>query len=168
MVSSWVVPTVVSVVVVAVSAYISCTVDPSPWHPQELAWWNALSKPFFTPPTRVFGLAWAALYGLMALCGAVLFHAKPSAERTVALSTWLFCVIMIAGWSLIFFGAKLLGASLVAIVGMLAASIVLVVSAWSVAPLAAALAAPFLAWISFATVLTAAIWSANIDMPPTP
>jgi tryptophan-rich sensory protein len=61
----------------------------------------------------------------------------------------------------VFFGAHALGAALVVIVVMWLAILLTIVLFWRVQRLAAALLVPYLAWVSFATALNAALWRLN-------
>jgi tryptophan-rich sensory protein len=68
---------------------------------------------------------------------------------------------MIGGWSQLFFKHRNLAVSTVAAAGMVATGAEYVRQAKSVDPTAAKLGIPFVAWVSFATALTATIWSLN-------
>ena len=68
---------------------------------------------------------------------------------------------MNAEWPVLFFGLKAPGAALVAIVILWATILALIVWWWRLERISALLLVPYLAWVSFATALNAAIWRLN-------
>jgi tryptophan-rich sensory protein len=68
---------------------------------------------------------------------------------------------MIGGWSRLFFKRRDLGVSTVAAATMVATGVEFVRQAKHVDTAASRAGIPFVAWVSFATVLTAALWSLN-------
>jgi tryptophan-rich sensory protein len=66
-----------------------------------------------------------------------------------------------AGWTIVFFGLNALGWAIVEILVLVAAILVTTVLFWTVRPLAGVLFLPYLAWTTFATYLTIAIWYMN-------
>ena len=120
-----------------------------------------LDKPGFTPPDPVFGIVWPLIQGGLAWGGYRLFRGKPTPARYAAAALWSFNVAMIGGWSELFFGGKKLGASTLAAGGMLATGAVFTVVAAKVDRKAAATGLPFVAWLSFATLLAGEVWRRN-------
>jgi benzodiazapine receptor len=70
-------------------------------------------------------------------------------------------VLMIGGWSRLFFGRRNLAQSTVAAAAMVGSSIAYVRQAQKVDNFAARAAAPFAGWVTFATIHTASIWALN-------
>jgi tryptophan-rich sensory protein len=64
-------------------------------------------------------------------------------------------------WSILFFGMQSPGWALVEIVVLWLAIGVTIRLFWVVVPAAGALLLPYLAWVSFATVLNASLWWLN-------
>jgi tryptophan-rich sensory protein len=64
-------------------------------------------------------------------------------------------------WSFVFFGARLIGPALAVIAALLAAILANAFLFWRVDRAAGALLLPYAAWVSFATVLNAALWRLN-------
>jgi tryptophan-rich sensory protein len=88
--------------------------------------------------------------------------AKPrSLERTRALVIYGIQLALNAVWTPVFFGLHnpLLG--LVVIVSLLVMIATTIVYFWRIDRLASMLLAPYIAWVSFATALNAAIWILN-------
>jgi len=125
------------------------------------SWYAGLQKPPFNPPNAVFGPVWTVLYLMMAVAGHRLWQARGHAARGRALSLWFVQLAVNCAWSFLFFGAHRPGLALIdigALLGLIVASIVVFAR---IDRLAAWLFAPYLAWVSFATVLNAAIWYLN-------
>jgi tryptophan-rich sensory protein len=134
------------------------------WGPQRLVpgiWYRLLHKPPFQPPDKAIPLAWTAIDTALAV-GAYRLLRKPAAPaRTRALGLWALNVGMIGAWSGIFFGLRNLPASTAAAAAMVGTGAAYVAQARRVDPPAAVAGVPFVAWVGFATVLTAALWQRN-------
>jgi len=61
----------------------------------------------------------------------------------------------------VFFGARLIGPALLVIAALLAAIVANAILFWRVDRWAGALLVPYAAWVSFATLLNAALWRLN-------
>ena len=122
------------------------------------AWFNALAKPSFMPPTWLFAPVWSVLYFLMAVAAWRVY--RVDGVRT-AIVLWFVQLVVNAAWTPLFFGLHRVDLALADI----AALIVLIVATTAVFfrrdRLAGALMIPYLAWVSFATALTFAIWKLN-------
>lgn len=121
-------------------------------------WYAYLDKPFFNPPNWVFGPVWTTLYTLM---GVALFlscrYGKPAQKATTA-SYWFYAQLVVNTlWSIVFFGFHSLWGGLLVIVTLwlLIAQTMRLFA--QVKPVAAWLLVPYLAWVSFATVLNLGI-----------
>jgi translocator protein len=109
------------------------------------------------PPVRYVVLIDSAL-----AVGAYRLLRRPdSAPRNRALAWWALNVGLIGGWSGLFFGRRNLPASTAVAAAMVGTGAAYVVQARAVDRPAAAAGVPFVAWVAFATVLTAAIWRRN-------
>lgn len=109
----------------------------------------------------MFGLVWPVLETMHAVGGYRLLRAPPGQGRTAALALWALTSSMIGGWSVLFFGTKRLDASVAAAAGMFAAEAAYLPQAAKVDRPAAWLDAPLLAWLGFATWLSARIAQRN-------
>jgi len=145
----------------AIPLALSASTSPSPLHPRTFAWYKSLRQPFFKPPDWAVPLAWAGIEACLAAAAYRLVKAEPSAARTRALATLGFNITMIGVWSRLFFGRRALATSTVAATAMVATGAVFVRQARRVDPVAANAGIPFVAWVGFASVLTAAIWRLN-------
>jgi benzodiazapine receptor len=151
---------------VASSAFIvplalSASSSPSPNHPRILFWYWSLRKPFFKPKDWVIPVAWFGIEGALATAAYRLLQSNPSVARSRALAWLGWNVALIGGWSRLFFKRRLLGVSTLAAVSMVASGAEYIRQAKRVDSVAARAGIPFLAWVSFATVLTGTIWALN-------
>lgn len=124
-------------------------------------WYQGLHKPPFNPPNWLFGPVWTALYGMIAFAGWRLWRRRTRATAQAALIAWTAQLALNGAWSFLFFGAHLTGAALIDILLLVAAIVGAIVLSWRACRTSAALMAPYLAWVGFATVLNAAIWRLN-------
>lgn len=125
------------------------------------AWYAELTKPTWTPPGWLFGPVWTVLYATIAVSGWLLWRRSERPGARAALAAWSVQMLLNALWSWLFFGLQAPGVALGEILALWTAILATVVLAWRVRPLAGALLLPYLAWVGFAAVLNAAIWSLN-------
>ena len=124
-------------------------------------WYQTLVRPAIAPPNWVFGPVWTVLYALMAIAAWRVELAEPSRLRTWGLALFLLQLALNFLWSWIFFKQHAIGAALIEVV-LLWASIGATTLVFArVSPVAAWLMAPYLAWVSFASVLNGAYWRLN-------
>jgi len=128
-------------------------------------WYRHLSKPSWQPPSWAFPVAWTALYADIALVSALTIadlqesgREDEAREYAVALGTNL---VLNAGWSALFFGAKQLRVSTVEAVALAASSADLVRRAAGASPEKGVILAPYAAWTAFAAALTAELTRRN-------
>jgi len=124
-------------------------------------WYPTLTRPVFAPPNWVFGPVWTALYAMMGVASWLVWRApdRPRARRALAL--YGLQLLLNLAWSWLFFGLRQPLAALVEIVALLT---LIALTTLRFAPLsraAAALMMPYLAWVSFATLLNAGFWWLN-------
>ncbi|MCB0906091.1 MAG: tryptophan-rich sensory protein [Nocardioidaceae bacterium] len=128
-------------------------------------WYAGLRKPGWQPPGWAFPLVWTPLYADIAgTSGAVLTELEESGRDTEAAAyrrALALNLVLNAGWSMVFFGAKRLRAAVPVAVVLAASSADLARRAGKVKrPYGLALA-PYAAWTSFATVLNAEVARLN-------
>lgn len=124
-------------------------------------WYALLAKSSFNPPNWLFGPAWGILFALMGIALYVVWQQKKSAKRTQAL--WLFWVQFVfnIAWSFIFFGQHAVLAGLYEIIVMWVAIVLTIVAFARVSKSAAWVMLPYLAWVTFATILNYSVWVLN-------
>lgn len=125
------------------------------------SWYRTLAKPSWNPPDKLFGPVWTALYGLMGLA-LVLIRRQPRDSRTNrAQAVFGLQLAFNLAWSFVFFGNRSLRGGLV-IIGLLWVAIVATIAEfWRLRPSAALLLVPYLAWVSFASILNADVARRN-------
>jgi tryptophan-rich sensory protein len=123
-----------------------------------LGWYATLAKPGFTPPDRVFGPVWSALYVLMAVAAWRVWKAETSLlSIRRALAMFLVQLALNALWSPVFFGARRPDVAFVVIVMLLGALCVTLLQFFRVDRLAGWLLTPYLVWVTYAAALNGAI-----------
>ena len=123
------------------------------------AWFVALKKPVWNPPSWIFGPVWTTLYVMIAIAGGRVFSA--AGDRTAPRRFWIVQLVLNGLWSLLFFGLHRIDLALIDIVGMVTAIAGFVGVTWKKDRIAAWLFLPYLAWVSFATVLNATLLVLN-------
>ena len=116
-------------------------------------WYAGLAKPSFNPPNHLFGPIWTVLYTLMGIAAWMVWKQPSSRQRTLAL-TW-FCLQLVLNflWSFLFFYRHGLQAALGEILALWAAILVAMLLFFRVRRPAGWMLVPYLAWVSFASVL---------------
>ena len=128
-------------------------------------WYAALDKPPYQPPGAAFPVAWTTLYTDLALTSAHALDRLEGAGRTEEATRYRRALginlVVNGAWSWVFFRWHRLDAA-VLVAGVLALSSAdLVRRTARVSPAAAAALAPYPAWCTFATVLSADIARRN-------
>ena len=121
-------------------------------------WYVELKKPFFSPPNWLFAPVWTLLYALMGWAVGLVWHyGRRHRWGKTALYHFGAQLIFNGLWSLVFFGLlnPLLGVIIIVILWILIERTIY----WFrlVDKRAALLLYPYLAWVSFATVLNGSI-----------
>jgi tryptophan-rich sensory protein len=124
-------------------------------------WYAALQKPSFNPPNWLFGPVWTALYIMMGVAFYLVWRTPPSAARKKALRAFLVQFALNCAWTPIFFALHQLGAALVVIVLMWTAILRTIFLFAPFSKTGSWLLVPYISWVSFATLLNAAIWWLN-------
>jgi len=125
------------------------------------SWYATLAKPAFNPPAWVFAPVWTALYLMIAVAGWRVWRRRGLAGARAAMSAYAVQLALNLGWSILFFGGRMIGVALAEIALLLAAIVVNAALFWRVERAAALLLLPYAAWVAFATVLNAALWRLN-------
>ena len=120
--------------------------------------YRTLTKPSWNPPNAVFPVAWTLLYGCM---GVAAYLAQAAGAGPDAMKLYKLQLALNLAWSPLFFLAEDLTAALVGIVALDAAALATGKHFAAVSARAGQLWAPYLAWLAFATLLTAKLWLDN-------
>ena len=130
--------------------------------PQIAGWYSALNKPSFNPPPWLFAPVWTTIYIMIAIAAYLVWTRRDSSRTyTTATSIYIVQLLLNFSWSIVFFGLHGIGAAL-AVILFLWVGIILNISWFSKFDKAAAwLLAPYLLWVSFASVLNLSIYLLN-------
>ena len=124
-------------------------------------WYASLAKPSWNPPNWIFGPVWTVLYAVIGVAGWRLWARRGTAAGTRALQAFAVQLALNFAWTPIFFGLQRPGLALAEIVALLGAIAATIALSWRTDRAAAALLMPYMAWVSFAAALNAAIWRLN-------
>ena len=123
--------------------------------------YQQLTLPAFAPPSWVFSPVWTALYLSMATAALLVWRSKPQDQTPPVLAVFLIHLIANALWSWLFFAWQTgLGAT-VGVLILLGMVLWLTLRFRHYSQLAMLLMVPYVAWVSFATLLTISIWRLN-------
>lgn len=130
------------------------------------SWYASLAKPSFQPPGWLFGPVWTTLYTLMGIAVWRVVRVSPRTRGVRwALALFALQLVLNAAWSPVFFGAHAIGAALVILSALALVLVATIVTFWRIDRPAAFLLVPYLAWVSFATILNATILHLNPAAP---
>ena len=126
-------------------------------------WYPTLVKPSFNPPNWIFAPVWTSLYVMMGVAAGFIWNqiTTQKAAVTKALQFFTIQLVLNALWSYLFFGLHNLMLATIEVV-LLWLMIFETYSQFAkINKTASYLMLPYLAWVSFASVLTACIWWLN-------
>jgi translocator protein len=124
-------------------------------------WYQQLDRPGWAPPSWIFGPVWTTLYALMGISAWLVWVERGFRAGAVALGLFLLQLVANGAWSWIFFGLQRMDLALIEIVVLWVLILATILAFWRIHRLAAVLLLPYLAWVSFATALNAALWQMN-------
>lgn len=126
-------------------------------------WYPTLIKPSFNPPNWIFAPVWSMLYVMMGVAAGMVWNKIEFDKEVVKKALIVFSVQLAlnALWSFLFFGLKnpMLAGLEIIILWLLIYETYLQFA--KINKIAGYLLLPYLAWVSFATVLNASIWWLN-------
>lgn len=124
-------------------------------------WYPTLQKPAFNPPAWVFGPVWTTLYLMIGVAGWRVWRLRGFAGARAAMIVYALQLALNFGWSLIFFGQRMIGLAFLELLVLLGVILVNLALFWRIDRLAGWLLAPYAAWVAFAGVLNFSIWRLN-------
>ena len=125
------------------------------------SFYGQLTQPAWAPPAWIFGPVWTALYALMAVAAWLVWRAGGFDMHRTALTLFLVQLALNAIWSWLFFALHWGAAALADIFLLWIFILATLIAFWRIRPLAAVLLMPYLAWVSFASVLNYSVWQLN-------
>ena len=125
-------------------------------------WYRALRQPGWSPPDWAFPVGWTTVYAFTVAAGVTAWRAAHrGAERTRLVTLFAFNAFLNVVWSLIFFRLHRPDWALVEVVPFWLSIAALIAVAARRSTRARLLLVPYLAWVSFASVLNAAVVALN-------
>lgn len=123
-------------------------------------WYSLLTKPSFNPPNWIFGPVWTLLFIMMAI-SAYLVWSKGHQRSNSGFLFFVIHLIVNVSWSLAFFTLHnpLLALYIIDLLWLFI--IFLIVYFWKINRLSSFLLMPYLAWVSFASILNFYIFILN-------
>lgn len=125
------------------------------------AFYAQLDRPAWAPPASLFGPVWSVLYVLIGVAAWLVWRERGWAGGRAALALFVAQLALNALWTWLFFAWRQGGLALAEIVVLWALIVLTLVAFWRVRRAAALLLVPYLAWVTFATALTASLWRRN-------
>ena len=125
-------------------------------------WFQSLNKPFFQPPNWLFGPVWTVLYILMSV--SIWLISKQGFKTKIAKQAlYLFITQLVLNslWSLVYFGMQQILGAFVLIIFIWIFILLTIIWFSKINKVAGYLLLPYILWVSFATVLNAALWLLN-------
>lgn len=123
-------------------------------------WYTTLNKPFFNPPSWLFGPVWTLLYIMMGISLGLVWNIKNNLTNSA--TAWFGVQLLLnLSWSFAFFYFESPFSALIIIVLLWASIVKCIILFKSIAKYAAYLLIPYLLWVSFATLLNFEIWRLN-------
>jgi benzodiazapine receptor len=120
-----------------------------------------LNRPPWAPPGWLFGPVWSTLYTLMGIAAWLVWRQRGMAGARSAVLLFIAQLAANALWSWLFFAWRQGALAFAEVVLLWCLILATVIAFKRISALAAALLLPYLAWVSFASVLTFSIWQRN-------
>lgn len=125
------------------------------------SWYAGIEKPAFNPPGWVFGTVWTTLYVLIGVSAWLVWRRRGVDGARGPLLLWLAQLALNALWPALLFASRRPDLASLEIAALWIAILATIVAFRRVRPLAAWLLVPYLAWVTFASILTFTIWRLN-------
>lgn len=126
-------------------------------------YYNSLEKPFFAPPSNLFGIVWPLLYAVIAVSFGWVFYQIFFKKKWHPKLAAPFVVNLIANalYTPLFFNWQLPVLATIDILVVWATIIIIMKLMWSRARLVSYAQIPYLLWVSFASILQITILIKN-------
>jgi len=121
--------------------------------PSISGWYVDLNKPFFNPPSWLFGPVWTLLYLLMGVSLYLVWSQKNQAGKKLALTIFAIQLGLNSLWSIVFFGLQLPWVAFLEILVLLFFIVLTIVKFFPISKKSAYFLIPYLLWVSFASIL---------------
>ena len=130
--------------------------------PEIEGWYKTITKPSWNPPGWIFGPVWTTLYIMMAIAAWLVWKQAGFKAAQLPLISFAVQLLLNVCWSWIFFGMHQPGWAFVEIIFLWLAILTTIILFFKKSVAAGGLMVPYLAWVSFASVLNFTIWRLNL------
>lgn len=130
--------------------------------PEIDGWYQTIEKPGWQPPNWVFGPVWTTLYIMMGIAFYLVWKSSATVgKKRPAMVLWGVQLVLNFFWSFIFFRLHQIGWALAEIIVLWLAILLTIFAFARISRVAAWLMVPYISWVSFAGLLTYAIYQLN-------
>jgi tryptophan-rich sensory protein len=151
----------IGLVVLLVVCFAAAGIGGAVTTPKIATWYTTLAKPSCNPPNWIFGPVWSALYFCMTISAWSVWRQGGFSGTTLPLTLFGIQLALNVLWSCIFFGLEQPGFAFVEVLLLWLAIAATMIAFWQRSSIAGILFVPYLAWVSFASVLNFLIWRLN-------
>lgn len=117
-------------------------------------WYAGLNKPPFDPPDWIFGPVWTVLYVLIAIAG---WRTWETGRTSFMMTLWWVQLFFNFLWSPVFFVLQRPEIALMVILALLTTILLFISRSWVTDRVSALAFIPYVAWVSFASILNFSI-----------
>ncbi len=128
--------------------------------PQIRTWYATLVRPDIAPPNWIFGPVWTLLFLLMGIALIPIIKSKMK-HKEVAYLVFGTQLVLNVFWSVFFFGLQNPAMALFEIIFLWFVILMNILIFWKIDKWSGILLIPYLAWVSFASVLNYFFWTLN-------
>ena len=125
-------------------------------------WYTTLNKPFFNPPSWLFGPIWTILYILMGVSLYLIWEKRIKSEESktavLIFGVQLFLNLM---WSIIFFAVQSPFYAFIEIILLWITIVITMIYFYKISKPATYLLIPYILWVTFAALLNFSIYYLN-------
>jgi len=125
------------------------------------SWYPHINKPSWTPPNGIFGPVWTILYVCMGVALWLVWREPSTERRNAAIVFFLIQLLLNFFWSIVFFAFHNIGWAVIEIIALWIMILITIFSFRKISKPATWLMVPYIAWVSFAAMLTISIWRLN-------
>lgn len=122
---------------------------------------TSVAKPFFTPPSIVFPIAWTILYIFMGIATYIIEGAPDSHNKQYAMKLFYIQLAFNFLWSFIFFSMQSYLFAFIWLLIMLVLIVLTTLEFYKIEPKAAYFMIPYIIWVAFAGVLNFSVYLLN-------
>ena len=124
-------------------------------------WYQTINKPFFNPPSWVFGPVWTTLFILMGVALYLVWIKWPKKQTKLAIYFFSAQMVLNIAWSFFFFYLQKPLYSFIEIIILWAAILGTIITFYKVDKRTFYLLLPYILWVSFAAFLNYMIFYLN-------